>query len=234
MTMFRPISSWTLHSKQISNENTKMHISNLNMVSLPKQLKIFIGPLHAYWSVVYGVFTQYGPQHVQFDIFRAPIRSVGAVPHRPTLTTAHTHTPTPTPTYIQSRLLRQCTKKKSKIFPFAKWHFSDGEHMHFRSTASTALLNSLLTLRFRRPFEPAFFCRRTRNHTETSPCAHLTDCQNDAVHCGLLLNTVINVSHCTPSCLPLRLPNAVALPAVPQLARPNVKTIHHLRRHFSL
>jgi hypothetical protein len=44
-------------------------------------LPSFIGPLHAYWCVVYGVFTQYGPQHVQFGFFRAPIRRVGAVPH---------------------------------------------------------------------------------------------------------------------------------------------------------
>jgi hypothetical protein len=29
----------------------------------------------------YGVFTQYGPQYVQFGFFRAPIRRVGAVPH---------------------------------------------------------------------------------------------------------------------------------------------------------
>jgi hypothetical protein len=35
--------------------------------------------------------------------------------------------------------------------------FSDSENMHFRSTASTALLNSLLTLRSRRPFERVFF-----------------------------------------------------------------------------
>jgi hypothetical protein len=35
--------------------------------------------------------------------------------------------------------------------------FSNRENMHFRSTASTALRNSLLTLRSRRPFEPVFF-----------------------------------------------------------------------------
>jgi hypothetical protein len=35
--------------------------------------------------------------------------------------------------------------------------FSTRENMHFRSTASTDLRNSLLTLRSRRPFEPVFF-----------------------------------------------------------------------------
>jgi hypothetical protein len=35
--------------------------------------------------------------------------------------------------------------------------FSDGENMHFRSTASTAHFTSLLTLRSRRPFERVFF-----------------------------------------------------------------------------
>jgi hypothetical protein len=92
--------------------------------------------------------------------------------------------------------------------------------MHFRSTASTALVNSLLTLRSRRPFERVFFSfsrRRTRPRTRPSPCAHLTECLNYAVHRGLLLYTVINVSDCTLSCLPLRLPHAVDLPAVLQV-----------------
>jgi hypothetical protein len=35
--------------------------------------------------------------------------------------------------------------------------FSNRENMHFRSTASTAFPNSLLTLRSRRPFERVFF-----------------------------------------------------------------------------
>jgi hypothetical protein len=59
-----------------------------------------------------------------------------------------------------------------------------------------------------------YFC--LTSNTEPSPCADLTDCQNDAVHCGHLY-TVINVSDCTPSCLPLRLPHAVDLPAVFQV-----------------
>jgi hypothetical protein len=39
----------------------------------------------------------------------------------------------------------------------AQLPFSDSENMCFRSTASTALLDSLLTLRSRRPFERVFF-----------------------------------------------------------------------------
>jgi hypothetical protein len=73
-----------------------MITSHVHAIDQPRQLCIyelwllprFIGPLHAYWCVVHGVFTQYGPQHVQFDFFRAPIRRVGAVPH--TLTPDYT------------------------------------------------------------------------------------------------------------------------------------------------
>jgi hypothetical protein len=84
----------------------------------------------------------------------------------------------------------------------------------------TPLVNSLLTLHSRRPFERVFFSfsrRRTRPRTRPSPCAHLTECQNCAVLRGLLLCTIINVSDCTLSCLPLRLPHAVDLPAVLQV-----------------
>jgi hypothetical protein len=98
--------------------------------------------------------------------------------------------------------------------------FSDGENMHFRSTASTALRNPLLTLSSRRPFEHVFllFCRRrTRPHTRPSPCADLAECNSHAVHRELLLYTVINVSDCTLSCLPFCLPHAADLPAVLQL-----------------
>jgi hypothetical protein len=93
--------------------------------------------------------------------------------------------------------------------------------MHFRSTASTALRNSLLTLRSRRPFESCnflFFCPpRTRPRNGPSPCADLTECQHDAVHRRLPHYTVINDSHCMLSCLLLRLPHAVHLPDVLQL-----------------
>jgi hypothetical protein len=89
--------------------------------------------------------------------------------------------------------------------------------MLFRSTASTALRNPLLTLTSRRPFERVFFYRRTTLQTRPSPCADLTECKRDAIHRGILLYTVINVCDCTLSCLPLRLPHAVHLPAVLQL-----------------
>jgi hypothetical protein len=109
--------------------------------------------------------------------------------------------------------------------------------MHFRLTASTTFLNSLLTLRSRRPFERVFFffCRRrTRPETGPAPCADLTECKNDAGHRGLLLCTVINVCHCTLFCFPLRLPHAVEFPAVFQVGVAQCSDfIHHSRRQFS-
>jgi hypothetical protein len=72
-----------------------MITSHVHAIDQPRQqcmssdcCQISLGPFMrtgAYWCVVHGDFTQYGPKHVQFGFFRAPIRRVGAVPH--TLTT---------------------------------------------------------------------------------------------------------------------------------------------------
>jgi hypothetical protein len=51
--------------------------------------------------------------------------------------------------------------------------------MHFRSTASTALRNSMLTRRSRQPLERVFFFLVERDH-RLSVCSDLTDCKNDA------------------------------------------------------
>jgi hypothetical protein len=62
-----------------------------------------------------------------------------------------------------------------------------------------------------------FLSSSTRPRNGPSPCADLTECQNDAVHRRLLHYTVINVCDCMFSCIPLRLPHAVHLPDVLQL-----------------
>jgi hypothetical protein len=55
---------------------------------------------------------------------------------------------------LRRQFQRRSTKNVGELtgpFPTVK------TNMHFRSTASTAILNSLLTLRSRRPFERVFF-----------------------------------------------------------------------------
>jgi hypothetical protein len=87
---------------------------------------------------------------------------------------------------IDRTLRRNFQRRSTQNVGELTGHLSNGGNKHFRSTASTALQNSLLTLRPRRPFERVFFfflCRRrTRPRTGPSPCADLTECQNDAVH----------------------------------------------------
>jgi hypothetical protein len=74
---------------------------------------------------------------------------------------------------IDRTLRRNFQRRSTQNVGELTGHLSNGGNMHFRSTASTALQNSLLTLRPRRPFERVFFFFFVVVERDLGPDRHL-------------------------------------------------------------